>query len=44
MIPILIIGMIVAYGVFISTFDLFGEPDKEIPNVKSRHPFSNKQT
>jgi hypothetical protein len=27
---ILIIGLIVTYGLFISTFDLFGEPEKEI--------------
>lgn len=29
-ISILIIGLFVAYGIFISTFDLFGEPEKEI--------------
>jgi hypothetical protein len=27
---ILLIGLFVAYGVFISNFDLFGEPEKEI--------------
>ncbi|RZS93592.1 hypothetical protein [Aquimarina brevivitae] len=29
-ISILIIGLFVIYGIFISTFDLFGEPEKEI--------------
>jgi hypothetical protein len=29
-ISILIIGLFVAYGIFINNFDLFGEPEKEI--------------
>ncbi|MCU4177860.1 hypothetical protein [Carboxylicivirga sp. N1Y90] len=29
-IAILIVGLIIGYGIFLSTFDLFGEPEKEI--------------
>ncbi|MCG2420498.1 hypothetical protein K8089_15860 [Aequorivita sp. F47161] len=29
-ISILIIGLLVAYGIFLNNFDLFGEPEKEI--------------
>lgn len=29
-IAILIVGLIIGYGIFLSSFDLFGEPEKEI--------------